>query len=45
MRSVDDIYVKDARTGRPYWLGEYTTVQGENLCHLFNLVDKLIRGD
>lgn len=44
LRSVDDIYIKDARTVRPYRLGEYTAVQGENLCHLFNLVDKLIRG-
>ena len=39
MRSVDDIYITDARTVRPYKLGEYTTVQGEILCHLFNLVD------
>ena len=43
LRSVNDVYIKDARTVRPYRLGEYTTVQGENLWNLFNLVDKLIR--
>lgn len=31
LRSVDDVYIKDARTVRPYRLGEYTTMQGEIL--------------
>ena len=45
LRSVDDIYITDARTVRPYRLGEYTTVQGEIQWILWNHVDKLIRGD
>lgn len=45
LRSVDDVYIKDARAVCPYRLGEYTTMQDKNLWNLFNLVDKLIRGD
>ena len=32
-------YILRTPTVRPYRLGEYTTVQDKNLCHLFNLVD------